>query len=252
MNKLVSIIIPSYNSELFISETITSVLNQTYKNFELIIVDDNSIDDSLNIIKKFAKNDDRIKLVCLKLNSGVANARNIGLENSSGDYIAFLDSDDKWYSNKLEEQLNFMILNNYHFTFTSYNKFDNSGNILNLVKAPYKIDYKILLRTNYMGCLTVMISKRYLENLFFPLNTKREDYAMWLMVIKKAGYAYGLNKNLAQYRVHSKQSSKNKLKMAYETWFLYRHIEKLNSFSSIFYFLNYTVRGFFRTYLSIT
>lgn len=249
MNNLVSIITPSYNSELYISEMIISVLNQTYKNFELIIVNDKSTDNSPLIIEKFVKNDDRVKLINLEVNLGVAFARNIGIKNSKGDYIAFLDSDDKWYSNKLEEQLKFMIINNYHFTFTTYNRFDNHGNILSVVKAPSRIDYKMLLKTCYPGCLTVMINRSYLDNLFFSTQTKREDFGLWLNVIKKTVYAYGLNIELAQYRVHSSQSSKKKLNMAYETWLLYRKIEKLNLFSSFFYFLNYSIRGFYRTYL---
>jgi teichuronic acid biosynthesis glycosyltransferase TuaG len=245
----VSIITPSYKSGKFISQTIESVLIQSYQNWEMIIVDDFSPDNSNEIIEEYCKRDCRIKLIKLEKNSGPAIARNEGIKQAQGRYIAFLDSDDKWFSNKLEKQLNFMILNEYDFTFTSYNRFDNNGNILSLVKAPEKIDYKLLLKTCYPGCLTVMVSKSCIENIFFSTETKREDYAFWLNVIKKTGFAYGLDIELAHYRVHSSQSSNNKIKMVYENWKLYKNIEKLNYFLSIYYFLNYFFRGIFRTYL---
>jgi glycosyltransferase involved in cell wall biosynthesis len=250
MNNIqVSIITPSYKSAKFISQTIDSVLIQSYQNWEMIIIDDFSPDNSNEVIEEYCKRDSRVKLIKLEKNSGPAVARNEGVKQAQGRYIAFLDSDDKWYPGKLEKQLNFMILNDYHFTFTTYNRFDNNGKILSVVRAPKKIDYKLLLKTCYPGCLTVMISRRCFENIFFSSETKREDFALWLNVIKKTGFAYGLDIELAQYRVHSLQSSSKKIKMAYETWLLYKNIEKLNFFSSIFYFLNYSIKGFFRTYI---
>lgn len=246
---MVSIIIPVFNSQNTIKEAIYSVLSQTYSNFEILIIDDNSSDNSLDIINELSEKDKRIKIISLSENKGVANARNLGLKNATGEFIAFLDSDDKWYPNKLEAQIHFMKANNYDFTFTSYNKFNQDGKILNLMRCPYKIDNHKLLKTCYPGCLTVMIKRNILQNLYFPLNTKREDYAFWLKVIKRTKFAYGLDLELAQYRLHSGQSSNKKNQMAFETWKLYRNIEKLNIFLSIFYFLNYSTRAVLRTYV---
>nr|WP_294925877.1 glycosyltransferase family 2 protein [uncultured Flavobacterium sp.] len=247
-NPLVSIIMPCYNSAMYIADAIKSVQNQTYNDWELLIVNDFSIDSSLNIINKFQKHDTRIKCINNAENVGVACSRNIAIQFSKGDYIAFLDSDDIWLPEKLEKQLCFMVKNNYSFTYLGYEKINKNGEIIGKVIAPDKISYYDLLKTCYPGCLTVMINVKVIKGIPIPLNTKREDYAFWLKIIKETHFAYGLNKVLAQYRIHPHQNSRIKLHMAKETWNLYRNLEKLHLFKAIYYFSNYAIRGILRTY----
>lgn len=249
MENLISVITPSYNSEKFIALTIESVLSQTYKNWEMIIVDDKSKDKSNNIIEKYIRIDSRVKLIKLDKNAGVANARNIAIKEAKGNYITFLDSDDLWLPNKLEKQLAFMLDNNYSFTYLGYEKIDQNGKIIGRIDVPQKISYFDLLKTCYPGCLTVMINSIVLNEISIPNNTKREDYAFWLKIIKKTHFAFGLNQVLAQYRIHPEQNSRIKLHMAKETWHLYRNIEQLSFIKSIYYFSNYAIRGVFRTYV---
>lgn len=245
---LVSIITPSYNSEKFIGKTIESVLAQTYQNWEMIIVDDKSTDSSTDIIKNYTEKDERIRLIMLNKNGGVASARNKAILECKGDYIAFLDSDDLWLPEKLEKQLNFMLENHHAFTYLSYEKINSKGEVIGKVNAPAKISYHDLLKTCYPGCLTVMIDVEVLKGMFIPLGTKREDYAFWLKIIKQTHYAFGLDQVLAQYRLHPDQNSRIKLHMAKETWNLYRDIERLSFFKTLYYFSNYAIRGVLRTY----
>jgi glycosyltransferase involved in cell wall biosynthesis len=248
MNNLISIITPSYNSEKFIGKTIESVLAQTYQNWEMIIVDDKSTDNSLDIIKNYTEKDQRIRLIKLNNNAGVANARNKAILECKGDYIAFLDSDDLWLPEKLEKQLNFMLENHYAFTYLAYEKINSKGKVIGKVNAPKKIFYHDLLKTCYPGCLTVMIDVKVLKGMLIPLGTKREDYAFWLKIIKHTHYAFGLDQVLAQYRLHPDQNSRIKLHMAKETWNLYRDIERLSFFKTMYYFSNYAIRGVLRKY----
>lgn len=246
-DKLVSIITPSFNSKDFIEKTIKSVLAQSYKNWELIIVDDKSKDNSNEIIEKYLKLDNRIKLIKLEKNSGVAIARNRAIKEAKGRFIAFLDSDDIWEKNKLEKQISFMIKNNYAFTYTAYERIDENCKTLNIINITNKVNYKSLLKSNIIACLTVIYDKDKIGKFYMSSNTKREDFATWLQILKTTGFAYGLNEQLAKYRVYSRQSSNNKFKMAIENWKLYRNIERLNIFKSSYYFINYAFLGLLKT-----
>lgn len=244
---LVSIITSSFNSDDFVEKTIISVLSQTFHDWELIIVDDCSTDSSVNLIQNYMINDTRIKLIQMPRNSGAAVARNAGIEAAIGRYIAFLDSDDLWLPDKLERQLNFMEDNNYHFTFTAYEKIDEDGEYFGYVGVPNKVSYHDLLKTCTIGCLTAMYDTEYFGKIYMPTDTKREDFATWLKILKKIDYAYGLNEILAQYRVYQAQSSSKKIKMAKENWRLYRHIEGFSFVKASYYFCHYAVRGILRT-----
>ena len=179
---LVSIITPVYNSEKYLADNISSVLAQTYKNWELILVDDCSSDTSEIICESFEKNDSRIKYYRLAKNSGAGIARNKAIEMANGKFIAFLDSDDTWYPKKLEKQLNFMKENDYHFTFTDYNMVDEAGNDLNkLVKCKSFVNYNKALYKNPIGCLTVIYSVDFFGKQYMPSIRKRQDYALWLL-----------------------------------------------------------------------
>lgn len=237
---LVSIITPLYNSEGFISQTIESVLNQTYKNWEMLIVDDSSKDNGVNIVKKYQKKCKKIKLIRLDNNSGAAVARNEGIKLAKGRYIAFLDSDDFWHPEKLEKQISFMKKNDHAFTYTNYQKMNESGDLVEeIIESPSELDYKEALHTNYIGCLTVIYDTKKLAKLYMPEIRKRQDYGLWLKILKEVN-GYGLNENLAYYRVRNNSVSSNKLNLIKYNWKLYRDIENLSIIKSSYYIL-YTI-----------
>ena len=241
MQELVSIITPMYNAERFIANTIKSVLGQSYKKWEMIIIDDGSNDMSLDIVKNYSKKDNRIKVHSLKKNKGAGKARNIGIDMSRGRYIAFLDSDDLWYSFKLEKQLKFMMKNQYMFSFTSFDRINEDGIIINnkLIEAPNSLVYYDLLKTDYIGCLTVIYDRKYIGKIYMPEIVKGQDYCCWLSILKMNIKAYYLKEQCASYRVRRNSLSSNKIKAVLHQWNIYREIEKLRLFSSIYYLANY-------------
>lgn len=244
---LCTIVTPMYNSGFFLERTIQSVLLQIYTNWELILVDDCSGDNSTRIAQEYIKIDKRIKLIQLDKNSGAAAARNKAIEAAFGCFIAFLDSDDLWGPDKLEKQVQFMVDQDIAFSFSAYEKIDETGNVFGTVGVPKKTGYHDLLKTCSIGCLTAMYDVEKLGKVYMPVNTKREDFATWLSILKKVDYAYGMPDVLAQYRVYASQSSAKKAKMAKENWRLYRDIEQLGVFKSAYYFTHYAVRGVLRT-----
>lgn len=247
MSILVSVITPLYNAEAYIEKTILSVVNQTHGNWELLIIDDCSTDHSVSIIQSYVDTDSRIKLVQLKENSGAAVARNTGIELAQGRFIAFLDSDDTWHPDKLKKQIEFMLKNDYAFTYTAYHKVDESDTYLSTVNIPEKTSYNELLKTCVIGCLTSMYDTEQLGKVTFPLIRKRQDFALWLKILKKIPFAYGLDEDLASYTIRSDSISANKFKAAQSNWYLYRNIEKLSIFMSIYYFSHYMIKGIVRT-----
>ncbi|MFN3554385.1 MAG: glycosyltransferase family 2 protein [Bacteroidales bacterium] len=249
MPYLVSIITPLHNSAQYIAETIDSVMAQTYTHWELIIVDDCSEDNSFEIAQDYARKDARIKLLRLTQNSGAAVARNTAIEKAEGRFIAFLDSDDQWKPQKLEKQLSFMIANNHAFAFTAYEKMDEKGKPAGSIDVPLSVSYKDLLRTCSIGCLTVIYDTHLLGKVFMPLIEKRQDYGLWLKILKTIPKAYGMQEKLALYRVRSNSLSGNKINAARYQWKVYREVEKLNLFKSSYYFTNYFLHGFIKTFL---
>ena len=247
MNIVISIITPSYNSAQYIGRTIDSILQQTYKNWELLIIDDCSTDNSREVIQSYVNQDARINLICLEQNSGAAVARNTGIENATGRFIAFLDSDDTWHPKKLEQQVNFMLNHNYALTYTKYHQVNENGEKIGELHFPLKTSYRELLKTCVIGCLTVMYDTHKLGKVYFPLIRKRQDYALWLKILKQVDYAYCVPEDLASYTVRSDSISANKWKAAQYNWKLYRDIEQLNILSSAYYFLNYAIRGIIRS-----
>lgn len=250
MDSLVSVIIPSFNSEKYIANTIKSVLNQSYKHIELIIVDDASKDQSVSIVKSLMNTDERIHLIELNENNGQGYARNKGIEQAKGVYLTFIDSDDQWYSNFLEEQLNFMKLTGAKVVFSSYKRMDESLNKdLGVFMVPNKTTYKKLLKTNYMSCLTTVIDIKSLGKIYFKDNLKmHEDYVLWLEVLKRTTIAYGNPKVLAIYRIRNKSVSRNKFKGISKIWDIYIHVEKLNVLYSLYNIFLYIIKGFFKNY----
>jgi teichuronic acid biosynthesis glycosyltransferase TuaG len=240
MSALVSIITPSYNSARFINECVSSVLGQTYTNWELIIVDDASDDNSRELISNIAARDNRIKFVFLTLNIGVAGARNIALEKSKGRYIAFLDSDDVWKKEKLTMQIHFMQSHDVSFSFSSYEPMSENGiEIFKEIKAPFKIDYNTLLKNTIIGCLTVVLDKDKIGDFKVPNLKTSQDLALWLSIMKVGVIAYGIKQSLAYYRIVGKSNTSNKFKVFVGVWKVYRNEEGLGYMKSIWCFLNY-------------
>jgi len=232
---LVSIITPLYNCEDIIRETIGSVLAQTYPHWELIIVDDVSTDNSREVVKEYVAKDKRIKLIELSENGGAAIARNKGIEVAEGRFIAFLDSDDLWKETKLEKQVNFMLENDYAFTCTDYEQLvDDTKKIKRIIKARVKADYRIVIRYNPIGNSTVMYDTLKMGKVHIPEVRKRNDYALWLKILRIEKYVYGINEVLATYRIRKKSLSRNKVKLIKHQWYVYRKLEKLNFFKSLY------------------
>jgi len=236
----VSIIMPSFNSSPFIGFSINSLINQTYKNWELIVVDDNSSDETFKIISNFSKSDPRITGIRLDHNVGPAEARNIALRKSTGRFIAFLDSDDLWVNVKLEHQLKFMLENNFAFSFSSYEQiYENGRPMGTTIVAPNAITYNEYLKNTIIGCLTVIIDKKYSGYFEMPNIKSSHDMALWLNLLKKLEKAYGIQEVLVYYRVVSTSNTSKKLAAAKDVWRVYRDIESLSIFKSLYNFVFY-------------
>lgn len=238
MCEFISIITPTYNCGKYIERTIKSVQGQTYKNWEMIIVDDCSVDNTREIVNRIASMDDRIKYFCLEKNSGAAVARTRAMEIASGDYMAFLDSDDIWKPEKLQKQLSFMEDNGYFFTSTAYEQIDENDNKLDkIVKAPVKTSYNRLLLDCPVGNSTVMYNVKKMGKFKVPDIRKRNDDALWLQMLKKEKYIYGMSDVLMEYRVRQNSISSNKFSLIKYHWKLYREVENLSVVRSVFHIL---------------
>lgn len=233
MNELVSIIMPSYNTAKFISETIESVLAQTYPNWELIIVDDCSTDDTDAVVCPYLV-DDRIRYIKNEKNSGAAVSRNRALREAKGKWVAFLDSDDLWVPEKLEKQISFMKKNDYHFSYTNYIEIDETTNPNGRsVTGPKKVTRHGMYNYCWMGCLTVMYDAETIGLIQIADIKKNNDYAMWLKACKKAD-CYLLDEVLAKYRKRSGSiSNHGYTKLIKWHYKLYREAEKRSSLVSV-------------------
>ncbi len=234
---LVSVIMPTYNCGKFISDSIDSVIAQTVSDWEIIIADDCSTDNTGDILRPYLEKYPNIHYYCLEKNGGPAAARNLAMKKATGRYIAFLDSDDLWHPEKLEKQIEFMRKTGAVFSATAYNQIDVDGKKLNTaVFPPKKTDYKKCIRlSNPIGNLTAMFDRESLGDFEVPLIKKRNDFALWLKILSKTDYCYGMDEVLGSYRLGRTDSvSSNKLKQAKYHWQLYRKIEKHNIFRCLY------------------
>jgi len=245
----VSIIMPTYNSSLFVIETIQSVLSQDFQNWELLITDDCSTDGTVELIKSHF-NDKRINIAVNAENSGAAITRNSSINRSVGEYLAFLDADDLWSPDKLSLQLKFMQDNEYSFTYTAYELIDKEGEKLNRfvdLNNAKSVAYKDMLKKkSTLGCSTVMVERSVFNNLRMPNIRTGQDYATWLLILKKVGSAFCFNSVLTQYRIVPGSISRNKIKKAKRQWEIYRKLEHLSIVYSSYCFLFYAYRAVFR------
>ncbi|MEY8873637.1 glycosyltransferase family 2 protein [uncultured Haemophilus sp.] len=243
---LISIIMPMYNSEKYLKEAIYSCLNQTYKNIELIIIDDGSTDTSVDIVKDIMLVDSRVILLFSGKNNGPAIARNIGLDKAKGEYVTFLDSDDFIDKNKLERQIQYMLANNLIMTHGCYSFSDLSGNIIKKITTSEFVDYDILLKGNQFKIMTVLINRDVIKNIRFP-QVKHEDYAFFLDCLKitKKSFLYSHSID-SHVRIGRASVSSNKIKSALWTFNIYFNYEKLGLIKSLYCFVNYAFNAFLK------
>ncbi len=247
MGSIVSIITPSYNSEKFISETILSVQKQTYPNWEMIIIDDGSVDKTVQIIQNFMDDDSRIHLIRINKNSGAAKARNFGIEKVTGKYMTFLDADDIWFPDFIENSIETIKKAGINFVFSSYKRSnENLEFIYSDFIVPKKVTYTDILKTNSISCLTAFINVEALGIKKMPDILKRQDMGLWLKYLKEIPFAHGIQEPKAIYRIRQNSLSRNKKNLIKFQWQFYYKVEKLGFFSSVYYMLHWMIRGFMK------
>jgi teichuronic acid biosynthesis glycosyltransferase TuaG len=242
----VSIITANYNCENFVGQTIDSVLNQKFKDWEYIIADDGSTDNSITIIEQKFKGLQNVKLIKLKSNSGPAYARNQALNEATGRYISFIDSDDLWEPEFLEDMITFIEEKQISFAYSSYYRISENGQKLDQYKVPKKVSYFDILKSCPICPLTAIYDTSILGKVQIPDIPKREDYGLFIALLKKTKFAYALQKPLAHYRVREGSVSSNKISIAKKQWKVYRRYEKISFLKSVYYFVHYMFLSFLK------
>ncbi|WP_027375754.1 glycosyltransferase family 2 protein [Kaistella palustris] len=241
----VSIITPVYNSARFLQETANSVLSQTFSDWEWLVTDDGSTDNSAAILTNL--NDHRIKITCSDQNGGAGRARNISLEKASGRYITFLDADDYWEPTFLEEMISFMIKEKAELAYSNYARCDEN---LNPEIADFKADKEVtfynLLKTCRLSLLSSMYDSERVGKVYFPAGSKREDHVMWLNLLKKIPVGKPLNRTLAKYRMHATSISRKKTHIMKDQYLVYKDYMKFSTIKSLYYTANWALNGFMK------
>lgn len=238
IDHMVTVIIPVYNAEKYLERTIQSILGQTYSEWELLLIDDCSTDQSRLLMRKYEKQYDNIHCYYCEENKGPSQARNLGIEKAQGRYISFVDSDDLWVPEKLEKQMRFMAENQYAFTFTSYEFADETAARTGIIShAPQCVGYKDLLKSSTIAPSTTMFDRKKIpdELIKMPIGVAREDAATWMKITKNGYYAYGLDEVLTIYCRHKGAYSGNKFKAIIGKWELYHDIEHMPFWKSAYY-----------------
>ena len=241
----VSIITPCYNSSKFLQQTIDSVLNQTFTDWEWLITDDKSTDHSVEIINKVK--DERIKLTVAEKNGGAGHARNLSLEKATGRFITFLDADDFWEPNFLEEMVSFMKKENAELAYSNYSRCDE--NLIPKIedfKADKNVTFNNLLKTCRLSLLSSMYDSQRVGKEFFPERSKREDHVMWLNLLKKIPVGKPLPKTMAKYRMHASSISRKKTNIMLDQYLVYKDYMKFSTLKSMYYTANWAFNGFMK------
>lgn len=247
---LVSIVTPVFNAERYIEQTILSVLGQSYQNWEMLLVDDCSRDHSAEIIKNYTDKDSRIKYHRLEENSGAAVARNTAINIAKGEYLAFLDSDDLWMTDKLEHQLAYMKEKSCAFSFTRINIIDSNNSIVKaIVPIPLLANYEYLLRHTVIATSTVLLDRNKLSSFTMPLRRGGQDYATWLQLLRNVDYAYGLDDCLTSYRISSHSLSSNKFSSIQQVYEIQTQDEQINKLRAIVNTVCFCIYAFKKHYL---
>lgn len=248
-NILISVVMPNYNGHRFVEQAIDSVLSQTYENFELLVVDDCSNDDSVSLIKHKAQSDSRIRVIALEHNAGVANARNVGIREAKGEYIALLDNDDLWTEDKLERQLA-LAQKGADIVYCSYDFIDEQNNsIKKPFVVPQQTNFDKMLASSVISCSTSFIKSKLMRAHPFNPDFYHEDYVLWMELLRVCPTAYGDQKVLMHYRQVTGSRSNKKGNAAKERWNTYRKALKLNAVTSAWAFVRYAVNGVMKYYL---
>jgi len=241
----VSIITPCYNSAKFLPETISSVLNQTFSDWEWLITDDCSSDNSVEIIKKIA--DSRVKLTVSEKNGGAGKTRNLSLEKATGRFITFLDADDFWEPNFLQEMVAFMKNENCEIAYSNYARCDENLNPkIADFKAEKIVTFDNLLKTCRLSLLSSMYDSSRVGKEYFPTDSKREDHVMWLNLLKKIPVAKPLNKTMAKYRMHGSSVSRRKTNIMKDQYLVYKDHMKFSAVKSLYFTGNWALNGFLK------
>lgn len=242
---LVSIITPSFNSAHFIEETIASVVQQTHQNWEMIVVDDASSDETPKLLQEIQQKEPRVKCHLLKTNAGPAVARNKAIELASGKYLAFLDADDIWFPFHLQNSIQTIKEKQIPFVFASYKRSnENLEFVYSDFVVPEKVSYTDILKSNSISCLTAFVDVGQLGKETMPLIKKRQDMGLWLKYLKKIPFAYGIQQPHAIYRIRDNSLSRNKKNLLSYQWEFYRNVENLNFFQSVYYMLWWMYLGY--------
>lgn len=245
---LISIITPMYNGEKYVSQTIETVLSQSFPHWEMLIVDDGSQDASPKIVSAYAQRDNRVRLI-QQPNGGSASARNNALRQAQGRYICFLDADDLWDSNFLEEQLNFLKNHQAALVFSSFRRINAQGDpILKPFIVPTRVNYTDLLKTCSISCLTALFDRAKVGEVYFreELRSMRDDFVFWLSILKHIDYAYGNPTILASYRVFASSTTGNKRKVIKPQFKVYYKVEKLGLIRSLYYLAHWAINGYLK------
>ncbi len=244
----ISVIIPVHNGEAFLEETVHSVLNQTYRELELLLIEDGSTDGSWKTMQEMAGSDPRIRIFRMEEASGAAKTRNRGLKEAKGRYIAYLDADDLWEAQKLEKEMQYLLDKKAAFVFTGYEFADEKGvGTGHVVKVPETLTYKEALGNTTIFTSTVLLDREKIsEELMEMPPVKSEDTATWWRILKSGITAYGLNENLVRYRRAGKSLSSNKIEALRRIWGLYRKVAGLSVPASCFYFIRWAYRAVVR------
>ncbi len=241
----VSIITPCYNSANFIQETLSSVLKQTFTDWEWIITDDCSQDNTVEILKSI--NDSRIKIFSTEKNGGAGKARNISLKNAKGRYITFLDADDIWENNFLAEMLTFMKTENIELAYSSYARCNEKlEKELSDFTADVDVNFENMLKTCRLSLLSSMYDSQRVGIEYFPEGTKREDHVMWLNLLKKIPTGKPLSKTLSKYRMHSSSVSRKKQNIVRDQYLVYKDYLNFSTLKSLYYTVNWALNGFLK------
>lgn len=246
---LVSVVIPVYNAELFLTQAVDSVLGQTYGNIEIILVDDCSQDGSRQIMKAYADRDRRIHLLFNDKNRGVAQTRNIGIQAAAGEYIALLDSDDIWIKSKLEKQISLMQEKRADVGYGSMDLIDEDGKKIKTFFVPSTTNYQEMLTRCYFSCSTVVIRASLLKTHLFREDFYHEDYLLWLEMLALNVTAVGVSDVVAYYRQIRGSRSHGKMKAAINRWRIYRDALEMDLFKCIKIFIRYAIEGVKKYYL---
>ena len=238
----VDIILPNYNSAPYLPETIDSIINQTFKNWKLIIIDANSNIETKKILKKYNSNSN-INIIWLKKNKRAGFCRNLAIRNSKSEYVAFIDSDDIWEREKLSKQLDFMIKNKYYFTYTNYLTFifnDKHSNSKRVIPEKY-FTFKKFIRSTSIGTSTMIIERSLIGNIKFSNTKICEDYFFKCQILKKVHYAYCFPENLTRYRIRKDSLQSNRIRNFYWIWYINKKFNKLNFLENFISLLNISI-----------